>query len=376
MKKGYIRLLVFELLICIVLFLNSFVWNILSKHTMNIFLFLLIIIFKLFFGLEKDRHRYVKDILMDVVIFLIIYFILYYLFGLIVTFAKTGNYYNIRGLKDFIIPTVFYIILREYLRYNIMNKSEGSKIAIITSIIMLIWFDISNAIFYRQFTSNYNIFIFIALTLLPAISNNISFSYITSKTGYKPVILYSIAMNVYYYLIPIVPNPSEYIVSIINLILPILLCRRVYLFIKKTRDEEISRDYKKRHYGWLILSSIITIVLVYFTSGYFKYWAIAVASGSMSPNINKGDVAIIDKITNDNYSNIKKGDVLAFKYDKVTIVHRVVNIAQDQGHYYFYTKGDANSHEDNFTIEEEMIIGVVNIKIPWIGIPTVWLNEL
>ena len=74
--------------------------------------------------------------------------------------------------------------------------------------------------------------------------------------------------------------------------------------------------------------------------------------------------------------SIKKGDVLAFKYDKVTIVHRVVNIAQDQGHYYFYTKGDANNHEDNFTIEEEMIIGVVNIRIPWIGIPTVWLNEL
>ena len=376
MKKGYIRLLVFELLICIILFLNSFVWNILSKHTMNIFLFLLIIIFKIFFGLEKDRHRYVKDILMDIVIFLIVYFILYYLFGIIITFAKTGNHYNIKGLKNFIIPTSIYVITREYLRYNIIKKSEGSKITTIISIIMFIWIDISNAIFYRQFTSNYNVFIFLALTLLPAISNNITFSYITSKLGYKPVILYSMVMSLYYYLIPIIPNPNEYLTSIIQLILPLILLYKIHNFMKKARDEEVDRFYKKQNPWWLISSLFVTVVLVYFTSGYFQYWAIAVASGSMSPAINKGDVVIIDKISKEKYSNIKKGDILAFKYDKVTIVHRVVNVVKNNNKYFFYTKGDANNHEDNFIIEEDMVIGVVPVKIPWIGIPTVWLNEL
>lgn len=146
MKKGYIRLIVFELLICSILFLNSFVWNILSKHIMNIFLLLLIIIFKFFFGLEKDRHRYAKDILLDVFIFLLSYFILYYLFGIVITFAKTGNYYNINGLKEFIIPTTFYVILREYFRYNIMEKSEGNKITIALSIVLFIWIDVTNAI--------------------------------------------------------------------------------------------------------------------------------------------------------------------------------------------------------------------------------------
>ncbi len=375
MKKGYVRLLVFEFFVCVVLFLNSFVWNILSKHIMNLFLLALIILFRIFFGLEKDRHRYVKDVLMDVFIFLIIFFMLYYLLGIIVSFAKPGNYYNLEGLTNFIIPTIFYVIFREFLRYNVLMKAQGDKITIIISIILFIWIDISTAIFYRQFNSSYNVFVFIALTLLPAISNNLAFSYITMNVGYKPVMLYSLIMSLYYYLMPIVPNPNDYIMSVIYLLLPLLCCYRCYKFISKSRDEEIDRDYKKHHFGWLLVSSFIVIILVYFTSGYFKFWAIAVASGSMSPAINKGDVAIIEKINN-NFGEIKKGDVLAFKYKKVTVVHRVVNIARDKDNYYFYTKGDANNNEDNFRIEEDMVIGVVNMRIPFIGIPTVWLNEL
>ncbi len=375
MKKGYIRLLIFELLVCFILFLNSFVWNILNKHMMNIFLFLLLILFRVFFGFEKDRHRYIKDLLMEVFIFLMVYFILYYLFGIIITFAKAGNYYNLNGLKEFIIPTIFLIIQREYLRYNMMKKSEGSKLAIVCSIIMFIWIDISSAIYYGKFTTNYNIFIFIALTLLPSLSNNITFTFITMKTSYKPIMLYSLVMNLYYYLIPIVPNPNEYIASIINLLLPLILFYRINTFLKKERDEEVDREYKKRRYGWLIISSMIVIILVYFTSGYFQYWAIAVASGSMSPKINKGDVVIINKIGND-YDRIEINDVIAFRFSNVTIVHRVINKIKVNNKYYFYTKGDANNHEDDFTVEEDMIIGTISTRIPYIGIPTVWLNEL
>ena len=134
-------------------------------------------------------------------------------------------------------------------------------------------------------------------------------------------------------------------------------------------------DYSKKRISLLLGSLVFTIVLVYFTSGYFHYHAIAVASGSMNPEIKKGDVVIVEKI-DDNYSSLNIGDVIAFKYEKVIIVHRIVNIVKDRGHYYFYTKGDANKKEDNFSIKEDMIEGKVNVKIPLIGLPTVWLNEL
>lgn len=118
----------------------------------------------------------------------------------------------------------------------------------------------------------------------------------------------------------------------------------------------------------------LVIFIVYFTSGYFKFYAVAIASGSMMPNINKGDVVIIEKIND--YNKIKEGQVIAYKYNDVIVVHRLQRIIKEREKFYFYTKGDANSMEDPYVIYQEMIVGIVNIKVPYLGIPTVWLNEL
>ena len=40
---------------------------------------------------------------------------------------------------------------------------------------------------------------------------------------------------------------------------------------------------------------LILIMMIYFVSGYFEFYAIAIATGSMVPNINKGDFVIINK---------------------------------------------------------------------------------
>ncbi len=375
MKKGYKKLLLFELIIFLILILNSFVWNILTKYTIILFLIIILIIFKFIFGFEKDKHRYTKDIILDTIIFLITFFLLYYLLGVIIGFAKSGNHYTINGLKTFIIPITSLILLEEYFRYMIMCKAEGNRIVIITTILLFTFIDTTSAIYYTSFNSTYNTFIFIALSLLPAISKNIGFSYLVTKIGYKPLILYQLTISLYYYLIPIVPNPDKYISSIIQFALPILYCYKNYTFLQKTHDEKLERDYKKKKVFPISVSIIIVSIIVYLTSGYFHFWSIAVASGSMEPKISKGDVVIIEKIDN-NYKKLKKGDIIAYKYKNVIIVHRIINIIEEKNKYYFYTKGDANNKEDNFVIKEDMVIGEVNHKIPFIGKATVWLNEI
>lgn len=374
MKRGYKRLLFFEMFLFIILILNSFVWNILSNYMMIIYLIIVILLFKLFFGFEKDRHRYLKDIIMEFVIFLLTFFVLYYLLGIIIGFARTGNYYTLYGVEKFIFSTICYIILRELLRYGIMCKAQGNRLLIIITIILFILLDISNTFYLNNFSTSYKVLVFIGLSLLPAISNNVVFSYFTLKMGYKPIIFYALIMGLYQYLLPIIPNPDEYLSSVINFLLPIILCYRLYLFYKKDMDEEVMRDYHRKRFFPLLIPLFIVIVLVYFSSGYFHYWAIAVATGSMHPVINKGDVVIIEKV--DNYNKLKKGDVIAFHYNNVMIVHRIINIVEDRNDMYFYTKGDANEEDDNFAIKKNMIVGVVNTRIPFVGVPTVWLNEL
>ena len=94
----------------------------------------------------------------------------------------------------------------------------------------------------------------------------------------------------------------------------------------------------------------------------------------MSPKIKKGDIVIVDKIK-DRYQEIKEKDIIAYEYNGAIIVHRVEKIINLNGIYYFYTKGDANNSIDNYSIDQSMIIGVVRMNIPYIGWPTVWLNE-
>lgn len=374
MKKGYKKLLIFQLILLVIFIFNSFVSSILTKYNQIIFLIIILIFFKFLFGFEKDRHRYIKDLILETIIFLLTYFIIFYLSGIIIGFAKTTNYYTLSGFTDFIIPLILSIILKEYLRYMMLTKSEYCKLLNVTTVILFIIFDVSNAIFYNSFSNNYDSFMFISLTLLPAIGNNIVCSYISRSSGYKPVILYLLCINLYQYLLPIIPNPNEYLLSVINLLVPFSYGFSIYRFYSRVKDEDILRDYNKKKINSLIPALIISIIAVYFTSGYFKYYMVAIASGSMTPNINKGDVVIIEKTNN--YEEIEVGQVMAYKYNNVIVVHRVIRKINDDGSYYFYTKGDNNLDEDNYPIKEDMVIGVVDIKIPYIGIPTVWLNNL
>ena len=375
MKKGYSRLLTFEVLIFLFLILNSFVWNILSGYKMLLFLVILLVAFKLLFGFEKDKHRYVEDIILDTVIYLIIFFIIFYLLGIFISFAKVENYYNFYGLKTFILPIIISTVLKEILRYMFMSKSEGNKLLYITTCLMFIFIEVTVALAIVDFSSKYKTFLFVAITLLPAITNSIVNCYLTLKIGYKPIIFFVLVVSLYRYLFPIIPNPDEYLTSIVQLLLPIGFLYRTHKFLSKDYDEFITRDYNKRLLGAYVVPVLLTIGLVYITSGYFHYYAIAIASGSMEPNISRGDVVIIEKL-DEQYDKLEVGQVIAYRYEGIIVVHRLVNIIKDNGKYYFYSRGDSNESDDNWVITEDMIIGTVDHKIPFVGLPTVWLNEL
>lgn len=371
MKVGYKRLLIFIIFIFSILSVNSFIFNFLSKYKMILFIFGLLIFFSGYFVLEKDKHRYMKDILFEVIFYLIIFFILYYLLGLIIGLAQTRNYLNFAGLSNFIIPIILYCILREIFRYNMLCKAEGNVLCFVLVVILFILFDVSNDVYYSTFTTKYDVLKFVALVLLPAISSNISYSYVSKKMGYIPVIMFDLVFSLYPYLIPILPNPNEYVVAMIYLLVPVFFSFRIFKFFELKKDDIVPSDYYKKTIKGILLPIITIFAIIYFYSGYFKFYAISIASGSMNPNINVGDIVIVDQ----KYTDINEDDVIAYKKDNLIIVHRIVKKVKYRDSYLYYTKGDANSKMDDFVIEADMIVGKVNYRIPYIGYPTVWFNK-
>ena len=102
---------------------------------------------------------------------------------------------------------------------------------------------------------------------------------------------------------------------------------------------------------------------------------IAIGSGSMTGSINKGD-AVIYKTYNKEEDELEAGDVLVFYKKNKIIVHRIVKKYTIYGKEVYQTKGDANKSADNWVVEEDEVIGVVNQRIPLIAWPSVTLNAL
>lgn len=378
MKKGYTKVLIIELIMIMFLLINSFAVNILSNYMLVLFLFLSLCLFKIFFDFEKDKHRNTNDIILYLIIYLLIVVILYYGIGFFTGFVRIPNYYTLYGLFNIILPIVLTIFISEFLRYQLLRKSEGNLKLIILTTALFVLVDVTNSIYFADFSSGYNIIVFIGLTLLPSICKNIFSSYTSSQTGYKPAILLSLCFGLYRYLLPIIPDFNEYVLSMFYLIVLTVITLLITKVLRNNSNEEQETDSKKSRVLFTfayIFEAIFAIVLIYFVSGYFKYYAIAIASNSMYPTFERGSVAIIRKIE-DNYNDLEVGDIIAYHYENRIIAHRIAKITKVDDTRYFYTKGDANESIDNYMVRQEMIMGTIDIYIPFIGYPTVWINEL
>ena len=119
-----------------------------------------------------------------------------------------------------------------------------------------------------------------------------------------------------------------------------------------------------------VLLTIITIVIIIGTyymyqvkiqkkdyANLFGYSLFEVATGSMSPTIEVGDV-VITKLTKE----VNANDIIVYMDGKNIITHRLIEENGDK----IITRGDANNSEDK-PIEEKMIIGEVVKIIPQLG---------
>ena len=110
----------------------------------------------------------------------------------------------------------------------------------------------------------------------------------------------------------------------------------------------------------IVLALAITIIVQRVTnnkSGFLGYRIFNVATGSMEPQYNIGDI-IISKQTPP--SKIKVGDSIVYlgkvgDYKNKIITHAVIQIEQDEdGKYIFHTKGIATELEDPIVHEDQV----------------------
>jgi signal peptidase len=148
-------------------------------------------------------------------------------------------------------------------------------------------------------------------------------------------------------------------------------------------NEIIKKKYEKK----LIIKRLLKIVyvpiiagiiLITILAGYKKcvkhennisilgFRQYVVATGSMEPEYNIGDVIIIREKPEE---EIKIGDIINYTSENGidTITHRVVDIIEKDGQNYYKTKGDNNNSEDSELVKYSQVKGKLVFTISKLG---------
>ena len=331
----------------------------------------------LYFSIAKiyTNTKLRKKIIQYTTVAVLTYLVIYLLSGLFVTFGN--NPYN-TTLKGLIIN--FWILgvpifAKEYIRYKLINNvydRDKMNFSIFISIVYVL-IDIEYARLIGQNVATLTIIKYCAQVIAPSIAKNILFSYIAIQGDFVPSVLYQLITNLYYWISPILPNSPWAMSSIIDTVIPIILCLYIRYEKVKLTPKKDRRMIIDTNPGSIIPLVISIVLVIWFALGVFPIKPIAIATGSMEKEICVGDVAIIQKCKG---NDVNVGDIIEYQMEGYTVIHRIIEKKQENGELHFVTKGDNNISPDNEIVRENQLIGKVIFKIKYIGYPAIWMHLL
>lgn len=341
-----------------------------------IWIFIGIITFVFFKNEKIVNNKYKKEVNFVVVVTTLIYFLIYFVLGYIKGFANNPYDSSLRGIITNLWTFLPMLIVREYVRYYMINNCDQKRILSWTLFISLMFVavDLNIYKFDTYFETSLTTLEFIIETLLPGIVTNLYLTYICYFAGYKTSVLYALLPQLALYVLPILPDADWSVLSILNSAVPFFSYIYINYMINKMDKTLNHKEVKTVDLkGWLAMIAIV-ILMICFGVGLFPIEPLVIASNSMAPKIYKGDIVIIqDK----DVSEVKKGDIIRYKMDGYYVVHRVVMINEDEeGNRQFITKGDNNEDIDLYPVKEYQYAGTIKFDIPYLGYPTLILSKL
>lgn len=329
----------------------------------------------IFLGFRKSKNTILgKNVFKIVLFYVVLAFFVMYGIGLIVGFLRNAYSRSIVSIFDNIFAPILIILLVEFIRYIFVSANKDKKVLINILTAVLIGFELVTTIRAFDITDLPVAFNITATVVLPCVFKNILLSYLTYHVGYRIPIFYRLIMDIYLFVVPLIPSLGDYVNSMILISLPILIYIGACGMVDDASNKSEPIFNKKRFTIWDIPIAIVLITLVALISGFFPHYMIGIGSDSMKPVISKGDAVILEKV-NDK-TKLKKGDIIAYNNGKLIIVHRIKKITGKGKNISYTMKGDANNGTDPRAVYRNQIQGIVRLKIPYIAWPTVWLTEL
>ncbi len=205
---------------------------------------------------------------------------------------------------------------------------------------------------------------------------NIFLSTLAFKYGFKTQLSTALTYTFLFKISPLMPNLPTKIEYMYKGFILLIATITLYMYYWRTThpiQETFLEKPSLKKKIMKILNIASTITLIILIIGFLMgYRGLVVASGSMSPVLEIGDVVIVDTINH----NVKVGDIIVFVVEKNIVIHRVINKYALNTENIYLTKGDANREPDPWVVYDKQIIGKYVAKIPYIGYPTLLYSQL
>ncbi len=348
--------------ILLILKKEKYYFNIINPLFFSSLLIFFFIYQKKYYVKTAKNHR------LNIFIFTIacFYNLIYFYLGIIFGFVNNPYQHKIltiiKNIFTQIIPLLGIEKVRSILTYN--NK-KNTKV-LLASFILLFLLEINFKTIYFLADNKEILFQYICSHILPLIANGLLYTYLSSK-GSHPVILRILNKGMIL-LLPILPNLDWFCSGTFYLIMSLLIYILYnYFFIKEKKQK---KSFIKNSYT---ITFFLSIVLICFMLGFFKYEIITILSNSMKPIFNKGDAVIYVKYNKERLQNLDNKTIIIYKTANKNIVHRIVNKIEKNNEIFYQTKGDNNTTNDKNLVNVNQIKGVYVFHIKYLGYPTMWL---
>lgn len=294
--------------------------------------------------------------------------------GLIDGLGKSPFDHSIKGVFLNILLIGSTLVGRELIRSFLVNSLTKEE-NYLTFILIALFLTLISFSFNRFTSLNgyIDIIKFIAQYFGPEFSKNLFAVYLVFLGGAIPSIIFMGMLQAFHWLSPILPDLKWITTALIGILLPTLfLMVTQKIYYTESKQNKKMRNDEDGIFGWLI-TSIISIGLIWFSVGVFPVYPSVIATGSMEPMIMPGDVILVKRI--DDINSLKKDDVIQFRRDDILISHRIIEIKDEKEGRSFRTKGDNNSAPDGDYVKPEQIKGRIIYTVPKIGWPTLLIKS-
>ena len=338
------------------------------------FFIILALILKYTIVSPYKTKKYKKSIMYYIIITIFAYVVIYLISGLLSTYGKNPYANSFKGIILNLYSVGLVIVCKEYIRYKLINNVfKKDRKLIFTFIVIAFSMEdivittlINNSNIYYLFKTVFSI-------IIPSILRNCLFTYIDIYTDYMPAIVYQILYYLMLWIPPILPNSPWVFYSVLDILFPVVLLLYCIFEVSSRDKMHIYQMSKPIEPKGMIPITATVVIAIWFAIGIFPIKPIGVASGSMKPVINVGDLVLIKKC---NANSIEINDIIEYKRENYSVIHRVIDKYDKGGEKFFITKGDNNDSSDGEPISEKNLKGKVIAKIPYIAYPTIWINAL